>query len=290
MSASAVTNYISAPIDPTGKSVEEILADVTLNTLKVLRDTIETYMEGTQGAERAKLGAVKKQIEDYIASLEAAKKAGSLAKVLGALGKIGVALAFVCAIVAPSPMTIGLLVVSLAMMLEPMISDAAGEKSLIESGMGEMFSWLNDQVGSTAAIVLMSLAMLAIVVASTAAVSAGVSAAGAAASSVMQALRNFVTTFTLPMVGTIQQSPKLVQFLELLQSTMMLAQGGVQIDMAILQLKAAELMKDSEVGQAVIDALVQMIKMAQQGTYDYKMLYDQIYAAMSDLIGPGPRY
>jgi hypothetical protein len=290
MSATAVTNYISAPVDPTGKSVEEILADVTLNTLKVLRDTIETYMEGTQGAERAKLGAVKKQIEDYIASLEAAKKAGSLAKVLGALGKIGVALAFVCAVVAPSPMTIGLLVVSLAMMLEPMISDAAGEKSLIESGMGEMFSWLNDQVGSTGAIVLMSLAMLAIVVASTAAVSAGVSAAGAAASSVMQALRNFVTTFTLPMIGTIQQSPKLVQFLELLQSTMMLAQGGVQIDMAILQLKAAELMKDSEVGQAVIDALVQMIKMAQQGTYDYKMLYDQIYAAMSDLIGPGPRY
>jgi len=290
MSATAVTNYISAPVDPTGKSVEEILADVTLNTLKVLRDTIETYMEGTQGAERAKLGAVKKQIEDYIASLEAAKKAGSLAKVLGALGKIGVALAFVCAVVAPSPMTIGLLVVSLAMMLEPMISDAAGEKSLIESGMGEMFSWLNDQLGSTGAIVLMSLAMLAIVVASTAAVSAGVSAAGAAASSVMQALRNFVTTFTLPMIGTIQQSPKLVQFLELLQSTMMLAQGGVQIDMAILQLKAAELMKDSEVGQAVIDALVQMIKMAQQGTYDYKMLYDQIYAAMSDLIGPGPRY
>jgi hypothetical protein len=283
-----VTTPAFRPADNESGSIDDMLAEFTVHALSVLHDTIEAFMEGTQGAERAKLAAVKTQIADWLASMEKAKQAGGLAKAFAALGKVGVALAFVCAIVAPSPMTIGLLAVSLVFMLEPIISDAAGEKSLIESGMGEMLTWLKDQVGSTAAIVLTCFIMTAVLVACTAAASAGVSALGSAASSMVQAMRNFMAGLSLPMLGSIQQTPKLVQFLEMIQSTMMLAQAGVQIDMAILQLKAAQLMEKSEIGQAVIDALVRMIKMAQDDMYNHKQLYDQIHAAMADKLGLVP--
>ena len=325
MSASTVVNYIGTAnySDQSDESIYEMLANYMTNALENTRGTLSAFIEGLSGAEKAKVAKVKEQVEDYLEKLDQSRKANGLQKFFKALGILGFILAIVAAVFVPTPMTIGLLVVATAMFLEPLISNAAGSESILESGMKAMFEALNDAVGPVGAAILASVIMLAVALLAASAVAAGVSMMTTGMSAAMQAAKTFLTEIpaaigkifsdtskvldkillsmkTMPQSAsknlgdflseikkffpnipagfqkllnvefTATQTANLRAFLEFAQSAVMLAQAGVQIDLALVNLEIAKLMKENTIDQAIIDEWSRNIQLLYTDTKSYQ--------------------
>lgn len=298
MGTVAATESPSQPVslDVEGGDVYEMLAEHMVSTLKMVRDTVATYLEGLSGAERARAEHAIKQMNEYIEKLEKQRKSSGLQKFLKALGPIGLIIAAIAAFIAPSPMTIALLVVAVALFLEPMISKAAGAQSIVEQGMGEIFKGLSEVMGPVAAAVIAAVLLLVIVIFATAAVAAGLAlfnATATTASTAMQAILQYLKdlpklimqafTTTLDPAKT----QKLQTFLEFAQSTILAAQAGIQVDMATINFEIAKLMRSFGIEQAVIDQWMKIIEMVSKDMGGAQDLIQFLQSLMPQLFDQG---
>ena len=298
MGTVAATELPSLPVslDVEGGDVYEMLAEHMVSTLKMVRDTVATYLEGLSGAERARAEHAIKQMNEYIEKLEKQRKSSGLQKFLKALGPIGLIIAAIAAFIAPSPMTIALLVVAVALFLEPMISKAAGAQSIVEQGMGEIFKGLSEVMGPVAAAVIAAVLLLVIVIFATAAVAAGLAlfnATATTASTAMQAILQYLKdlpklimqafTTTLDPAKT----QKLQTFLEFAQSTILAAQAGIQVDMATINFEIAKLMRSFGIEQAVIDQWMKIIEMVSKDMGGAQDLIQFLQSLMPQLFDQG---
>jgi len=286
--------------DPEGGEVYEMLAEHMVRTLRLVRDTISAYLDGLTGAERAKAEHAIKQMDEYIKQLQKQRKSSGLQKFLKALGPIGMVIAAVAAFIAPSPLTIALLVVAVAMFLEPMISKAAGAESLIEQGMEEIFKGLKDTLGPVAAAVVAALLLILIVILATVAIAAGLTAASAATSTstasagaTAQALTQFMKELPklLGQAFTSSLDPAKTQqlqlFLEFAQGVILAVQAGIQIDVALINFEIAKLMRAFGVEQAVIDEWTKIIELVSKDLGGSQELIQFLQSLMPQLFDHG---
>lgn len=272
LSGTAYTDSLTTMGLPDGDRVYEMLAEHMILSLENVRATLSHYIKGLEGAEKAKYEKVKKQVEEYLEQLQKAKKSSGLQKFFKALGGIGFMLAVITAVLIPSPMTIALLVVATALFLEPMISKAAGADSMLEQGMAAMFKSMSDSLGVAGAAVMASLIMITIAVAATAAVGAGMSMLGSATSATVQSIKTFIQEMPQMIMKffgsqlTESGSRALRTFLEVAQSSIVLAQSGLQIDIARLNFEVAKLVKEYNIDQALIDGWIKTLQILTQET------------------------
>lgn len=270
----------------------ENLAKFTLDNLEKARDTLGELMKGLNGVERSKVAYVKEQTEKFIEQLQKSKKAGILGKVFKSLGIVGTILAGLAAVLFPSPMTIAMFTVALVMTLEPMIADAAGYDSLIEKGMGEMMKGLTEVFGTVGGVIVGALLMALILVAATAATAGGLSALSSSMSSAGSATGQFIaklpTMLRSMIVGdlTEAQQAALMRVLETIEASLSIAQGGVQIEMAKLNLEVAKLMYAFQLDQALIDLIDNLTKSITQDATAYQEHINRLLEYLPQFFAP----
>lgn len=256
----------------------ETMSEYMLLVLELTRDTITSFLDTMKKAERAKAEKTIEQINDYLEQLKKSKEAGGLAKFFNALGALGVALAMISAVLVPSPMTIAILVVTMAMFLEPMISSAAGQESIIAQGMGELIQALSETMDPAAAAALSAIVMLVVVLLVTKGAAGGFSALNSSGNINLQAARQFLselpTSISRLMGANMNsaQSMSFRRFLEYAEATTMIAQAGVQVPMAKLQYEAAILMADfkfDDVKIAVMSSIIETIGQDMSSEQDF---------------------
>ncbi|HEX4879469.1 MAG TPA: hypothetical protein VFV39_06465 [Limnobacter sp.] len=290
-------SLIQTPIWPTpkvegGETYEQLALNV-VRALKLARDVVESYLDGLGNAERSKAQHAIQQMNEYIEKLEKQRNLNGLQKFLKALGPIGLILAAIMAFVAPSPITIALLVVAVAMFLEPMISKAAGADSMIEQGMMEIFNALESVMGPVGAAVMAAVLFLVLAVVATSAVATGLSAFSSLAASTTQALvqtlRNLPQTLGRAFTSSLNpdQTRQLQLFLEVAQSAILATQSGVQIDMALINFQLAQLMHAYGLEQAVVDEWSRIIQMLTNDLGQAQELIDFLRQLLPELFDQG---
>lgn len=261
---------------------------------------LQTHEKGAVSVNEGMIAYLDEALDEYIKQLQKQRKSSGLQKFLKALGPIGMVIAAVAAFIAPSPLTIALLVVAVAMFLEPMISKAAGAESLIEQGMEEIFKGLKDTLGPVAAAVVAALLLILIVILATVAIAAGLTAASAATSTstasagaTAQALTQFMKELPklLGQAFTSSLDPAKTQqlqlFLEFAQGVILAVQAGIQIDVALINFEIAKLMRAFGVEQAVIDEWTKIIELVSKDLGGSQELIQFLQSLMPQLFDHG---
>lgn len=277
--------------DGSSKPLVETLTDFSIEALENARDVIKSYIAGMKESERGKYEKIQEQIDDYIEQLKKSKKSGLMGVIFKVLGALAVAFAFICAVVAPSPLSIAILVVAIAMFMEPLVADAAGYDSLIQQGMGEMMDVLSGAFGKIGAMVIATILMLVLVVGCTALLSAGFSAMSTGTSTMLQNVRQFATSMVEMLSKMVGGGANISReafgrFLEYIQATLMMAQGGVGIDFNVLKLESAKLMKEIGVDQVVIDAWTEIINLLSDERHTWQEVLNRLEDLIPELFGP----
>lgn len=276
------------------EKIYEILAEYFTESLNLVQDSLKSYIDTLSKTQKNRAEAIKKQVDEFVKQLEKARKMSGLAKFFKALGALGAALAIITAVLIPTPMTIAIAVVSVAMLLDQAISAAAGQdKSLMDKAMGKLMEGLTELTGSPiAAAILAGVFLLILVLACTSAaakgigslgsaIASGTSRAAEATSSLMDAFKSLFSASL-----TTAQEANVLFFLEILQSTIMLAQAGVGVDMAVIQFQAAKLMRDYDIDKALIEAMNQIISMLTNDSQDMAELRKLLQEMMQTVLGP----
>lgn len=276
------------------EKIYELLADYFTESLNLVQHSLKAYIDTLSKSQKNRAEAIKKQVEEFVKQLEKARKASGLAKFFKALGALGAALAIITAVLIPTPMTIAIAVISVAMLLDQAISAAAGQdKSLMDKAMGKLMEGLTELTGSPiAAAVLAGVFLLLMVLVCTSAaakgigslgsaIASGTSRAAEATSSLMDA---FKSLFSASLTTT--QEANVLFFLEMLQSSIMLAQAGVGVDIAAIQFQAAQLMRDYDIDKALIEAMNQIIAMLTSDSQDMSELRKLLQEMMQTVLGP----
>lgn len=274
--------------------IYELLAEYFTESLNLVQDSLKSYIDTLSKSQKNRAEAIKKQVDEFVKQLEKARKMSGLAKFFKALGALGAALAIITAVLIPTPMTIAIAVVSVAMLLDQAISAAAGQdKSLMDKAMGKLMEGLTELTGSPiAAAILTGVFLLILVLACTSAaakgigslgsaIASGTSRAAEATSSLMDAFKSLFSASL-----TTAQEANVLFFLEILQSTIMLAQAGVGVDMAVIQFQAAQLMRDYDIDKALIEAMNQIISMLTSDSQDMAELRKLLQDMMQTVLGP----
>lgn len=243
-----------------GRSLDQMLRSL-LTELRHLSDEKMSDFAGIlERAEGEKLNRIKKHLDEFIAHLEKAKKAEKLGGILKALGFLGLILAAIMTVLTPSPMSIALLVVAIAMAFEPLLAEAAGSESLIQKTMSGLAKALSEALGEVggmiatmlivmAAMVVMSVGAGAGISALSNAVAGGASRMAAATQTVTSAFRNLFSDLAL----TERQVLALRKFMGAIEGSVLLAMSGVQTGQGVARFQAAELFKEVAVEKAAID-------------------------------------
>lgn len=260
-------NFFTLDGIDTNRPIHEVVAEFMVKALENTRDVVKSYVEGLKGAEKAQFEKIQEQIEDHIEKLKKDKQGGLLGVIFKILGALAVAFAFVCAVVAPTPMTIALLIVTIAMFLEPIIADAAGYDSLIQQAMSGMVEKFSEAFGKVGGMIMATIVMLLAVVACTGLLTAGFTALASSTAAMLQNIRTFATAMITALAeatgGGLSASAQAAvrQFLEYVQAALMIAQGGVGIEFQKLKYESAQLLHEIEVDQVIIDAWTETINM-----------------------------
>jgi len=270
----------------------EHLAKFTLDNLEKARDTLGELMKGLNGVERSKVAYVKEQTEKFIEQLHKSKKAGVLGKVFKALGIVGTILAGLAAVLCPSPMTIAMFTVALVMTMEPLLADAAGYDSLIQKGMGEMMKGLSELFGSVGGAIAGALIVLVIMAAATLALAGGVSALSSTLGNAGSATAQFIAKMPTMLRGMItgnlsaEQRTAIFRVLEATEACIAVAQGGVQISQAELNLAVAKLMYAFQVDQAFIDLIDNLTRSITQDVTAYQEHINRLLEFLPQFFAP----
>lgn len=255
------TDSVNRPVEVLSDEIYENMAEFTLRTLTLVRDSLVCFLDTMKAADRAKAEKVIEQVNEFLEALEKSKKASGLKKFFDALGAFGVALAMISAVLAPSPATIALVVIAIALFIEPMISAAAGQDSLIAKGTSALVEALSEFMGPEAAAVVATLLVVMVLLIVTKGPKVLCDLLKNCSSTRLQAVRQMATQLPAQVsrfLGTSVNSSKSVAFrvfLERLESLVMLAQAGVQVPMATLQYEAAVMMAEYQFDEALIAAL-----------------------------------
>lgn len=277
-----------------GGDTYEILAEHQIQILKLVRQTMESYLDSLGAAEKTRAEHAIKQMNDYIKKLEHERKTSGLRAFLKALGPIGLVIAAIAVVIAPSPMTVAMLMVAVMLTIEPLISKAAGAESIIEKGMGAIFEGLSEVMGPIAAAVVAAILLIIIAVVATAAIGAGISMFTSSASlATMEAIAQFAKelpkllqkAFTSSLDPA--KSQKLQAIFEFSQSVILAAQAGVQIDMALINFEIAKMMHAFELEQAVIDHWLKIIEMVSKDLNGAQEMLRFLQSLMPQLFDQG---
>lgn len=271
----------------------EHLAQFTLDNLEKSRDTLSELMKGLSGVERNKVAYVKEQTEHFIDQLKKAHKAGILGKVFKALGIVGTVLAGLAAVLCPSPMTIAMFAVALVMTLEPMLADAAGYKSVVETGMGKMMEGFSKIFGnSVGGTVASAIAMTVIIALLTYGTAAGLGAVGTAVgqstAASMQFLRQIPTVLKNFLTGNLTetQMANTMRLLEAVEASLVIAQGGVKVEQSRLNWDVAKLMYAVQADQALIDLIENLSKSISQDASVYQEHINRLLQYLPQFFAP----
>lgn len=274
--------------------VYEQIAEYMLNNLKLIKETISDQLQSMGSAEKQRAQEVEKQVDEYIKQLEHAKKMKALSTFLKILGPIFLVIAVLIVAFFPTPMSIALLMVTLAMFLEPYIAKAAGYQSIVEQGMNAFMKAFTDKMGEkTGAIVgmiVMSAVMISLTVVIAGAFSVMASGMSRMIETIHQSLSKMLDTMIETMLKVFNISGKslsaaegasLMRFLEFIQIALMAAQGGTQIGFAGLQKETAGLMKAYEIDQANIDQVSHILDLIAQDNQQYRAKSSDLLNTMS---------
>lgn len=156
-------------------------------------DTVRAFTNGMNAVEKAKAEHVIEQVEKYLEQLAKQKKLGFLGGLLKVLGVLATILAALGAMLCPSPATIAILVVSVAMFLEPLLAGVAGYDSIVEQSMSKLFELLNNIMGPIGSAIAGSLILIAVMLGSVALAAKGLSCMGGMFNGLGQSSRAFMT-------------------------------------------------------------------------------------------------
>lgn len=283
------------------QEVYEMMADFWVKNLKNLRQALDDHLKGLAGAERQKVAAIREQVDKHLKALEDNKRKGGLNTLMKILGPVLTALSIVVAVLVPTPMTIAMAAVAVAMFLEPMISKAAGQDSLIEQGMGKLMEEMAKHMPPEAAAALTAIIVTVAIVMVTCGLAAGLSAVGSAvgtsaASATTTAASKASTaathaarssaggtspaaggsagtaansgrTLTQTLLKGLGITPQHTKFeavakvLEYIETLLSMAQAGIQMDIAVVNFELAKALKEFGIDQAQIDQIGALINM-----------------------------
>lgn len=283
------TSIHAADIPPEkSEDFYSMVADFWVSAMKNTRDALNDHIEGLSGAERQKAVQVRDQVDKYLDQLEKQKRKGPMEKFMKIFGPILTAFSILLAVIVPTPMTIAMAVLAVAMFLEPIISKAAGKESLLEQGMGQLMQELSKHLPPAAAAVLTGIIVTVAVILVTCGLAAGASAIGAAVGSAGASAastaasraaaagtqagaagvgtgggvtRSFVQTMAKA-VGITPQHTRFeafVKLMEYLETTLYMAKAGMDIDLAVLNFQLAKALKTYGIEQAYIEELTTII-------------------------------
>lgn len=274
-----------------GKSAEEILREFLFNLLGWTDKQIDEFITVLENAEGEKLRRIEQHLKDFIAHLEKVKKAKKLEGVFKALGILAVVFAVIMTVFTPSPMSFALLIVTVAMAFEPLISEAAGKESLIEKGMAELTEALAEVFGETGGLVASVLIMMTFMVLLSMGTGAGISAMSGSlmkststATGVFQrvkiAFENMFKTMNLSKSDLLA----IRKFMAAIEVSIMAAASGVQISMATVQFEAAKLIKEVDMEQAVIDwwnSMLDVLNSDIDSRRDFRLRVEQLVTRLN---------
>ena len=177
----AQETQVTSPVEThEGEGFYELMADFWVNALKNIRDSLSDHLEGLSGAERQKAAQIREQVDKYINEIEKQKRKGPMEKFMKVFAPLLTTFSLMIAVVVPTPMTIAMAVVAVTMFLEPLISKAAGDESLIEQGIGKMVQELSKHMPPALAAVVTGIVVTVAVVLITRGLASGFSAIGSA--------------------------------------------------------------------------------------------------------------
>lgn len=296
----AQANTVAGASPASEQEVYEMMADFWVKNLKNLREALDDHLKGLAGTERQKVAKIREQVDKHLKALEDNKRKGGLNTLMKILGPVLTALSIAVAVLVPTPMTIAMATVAVAMFLEPMISKAAGQDSLIEQGMGELMEEMTKYMPPEAAAVVTAIIVTVAVVMLTCGLAAGLSAVGSAvgtsaasataaaskASTAASGAAKSAAIGTSPVAGssagtttnvsrTLTQTllkgmgitPQHSKFeavakvLEYVETLLSMAQAGVQMDIAVVNFELAKALKEFNIDQAHIDQIGALINM-----------------------------
>jgi hypothetical protein len=242
-----------------------ITKETSLKIDKNMQELLEGLAKIIEVVSKNKVEEIKKELDAFVKKLEKQKKGSVLQKFLKALGVLALALAAVSTVVNPTPASAVLLALTFAMVLEPMISGAAGSKSVVESGMQKLIQALSDKIGTTAGAICSALlvCMLAFVLCSAAtglAARFAATAANSASKSVLTKLFDFLNVIrndknTLNNFHAIFNSA---------EAGVLLAQGVLQMELAKVRLDIAKYVQQGDLSRADFQLVEQIFQMLQE--------------------------
>lgn len=245
-----------------GLSPTEVVNDIMTQLITTLEISLDQQVDTLSVAEQKIVQATIEEAKTFQEQLIKAEQSNKLKKILDALGVIGMLIAVVMTVVAPSPISIALLVASVVMTMEPMLADLLNYPSLIEGmmkGLQKGMAAIFGEIGGT----VMTVLLIAVVAIGSAALATkfGAKAGTAMAkeftnvaeglgklkdlfASGFKSLMNNKLLKDLRIEFTLAQDRALHQFFDAVQTGIVFSQSGVQINYAIVKKAGADLMKE----------------------------------------------
>lgn len=267
-----VASYISVDLD----DEEGLDADF----LEIMQEVIQLYgaanievLKKYQSSIELNSAEITKMLEEnglnFMEQCKKSRKGGLLAKIGRALGIIAFCFAVVAVVVAPSPLTLSLCVMSAVLVFEPMISEAAGKESLVNQGMAALLKCCIEAFGKEAGVAVAVIALVVITVAATALMAAAFSALASGAPQMFAAMNSLSTSIAATMGAAGAYFSSGVAAVASTEKLAMLAQqcGTViaSVKEALLRLPGFISRFAPTLTQAQVDKLVKFSEYAQAG-------------------------
>lgn len=265
MTASVATMDFSAALDfgnIDGASPQQVVNELMTTLINTLEHSLDQQIDTLSVSEKKIVEMTIQEAKTFQEQLAKQEKANKKSKIMKALGVIGTILAAIMTVIAPSPLSVALLVASVAMTLEPIMADLMNYDSLVEKMMEGLQKGMTDafgQVGGIVATVLV-MAVVAIGSASLAAkfgaqvgsmaarqfsqVAGGLSKLKEMLTNGFRHLMNTRLLQNLRVDMTVAQERAVQRFFDAIQTAIVFSQSGVQIDYALVKKAGAELMKE----------------------------------------------
>lgn len=261
-----------------GKTPQTLIYDLMETLLTQLEVAMDQHTTTLSVSERKIVEMTIREAREFQEKLIKQEEANKLKRILDALGIIGMIVAVLMTVFAPSPLSVGMLVAAMVMTLEPMIAELTGSASLIQEmmkGLTKAFSELFGDIGGAVATALVMMIILVGVGAAASKLPSGVSAIapgnfselGIAVQKVKDMIidgsQNLLKFLKNPssatntggvlkhgeeVMDTVEdlspaQARALMAFGDAIQTGIVIAQSGVQIDLALIKKAGAELHK-----------------------------------------------
>lgn len=268
-------------------SPQQLLNEMMSQLITNLETSVEQQIDTLTSSEKKIVQMTIDEAKTFQEQLVKAEKANKKSKIMKALGVIGTVIAAIMTVIAPSPLSVAMLVAAVAMTLEPIMADLMGYESVIEKMMEGIQKGMTDAFGKTGGMIATILVMATVAIGSaslatkfgaqlgTAACKQFTQVAGGLAKlkdTLMSGFKHLMNTKLLKNMKldiTVAQERAVQRFFDAIQTGIVFGQSGVQIDYAIVKKAGAELMKDLNIQGNEIgfwNDMVDMLKTDVEGS------------------------